>query len=208
MEPKVIKLIPIEKTFSITWDITRRCNYDCMYCSPRWHNTTSKLKTLDEFKSDWLDIYKKTYYKNLKYKISISGGEATINKDFMPFIEWIKEQYGDKINKILLTTNGSASLNYYKKLYTLIDNVSFSTHSEHIDEQKFFDTVINLKKELPEDKFIHVNIMNEFWNQDRILLYQKILTEHNISHSVNEINYELQTRTFPILKGNLNLAIQ
>lgn len=207
MESKVVKIIPVEKTFSITWDITRRCNYDCMYCPTNWHNSTSKLKTLDEFKADWLDIYNKTYSKNLKYKISISGGEATINKDFMPFIEWIREKYGDKISKVLLTTNGSASFSYYKKLYKVIDNISFSTHSEHINEQKFFNTIINLKKTLSKDKFIHVNIMNEFWNQDRILLYRKILTENNISYSVNEIKYDLQTRSFPIIKGNLNLAL-
>lgn len=207
MEHKVIKLVPAEKVFSITWDITRRCNYDCMYCPTNWHDSTSKLKTLAEFKSDWLNIHSKTYTKDLKYKISISGGEATINKDLLPFLKWIRDQYGDKINKILLTTNGSASYNYYKKIYEVVDNVSFSTHSEHINEQKFFDTVVKLKKNLSKDKFIHVNIMNEFWNQDRILIYRKILTENNISYSVNEIKYDLQTRSFPIIKGNLNLAI-
>lgn len=207
MEHKVIKLVPSEKVFSITWDITRRCNYDCMYCPTNWHDSTSKLKTLAEFKSDWLNIHSKTYTKDLKYKISISGGEATINKDLLPFLKWIRDQYGDKINKILLTTNGSASYNYYKKIYEVVDNVSFSTHSEHINEQKFFDTVVKLKKNLSKDKFIHVNIMNEFWNQDRILIYRKILTENNISYSVNEIKYDLQTRSFPIIKGNLNLAI-
>lgn len=207
MEHKVIKLVPSEKVFSITWDITRRCNYDCMYCPTNWHDSISKLKTLAEFKSDWLNIHSKTYTKDLKYKISISGGEATINKDLLPFLKWIRDQYGDKINKILLTTNGSASYNYYKKIYEVVDNVSFSTHSEHINEQKFFDTVVKLKKNLSKDKFIHVNIMNEFWNQDRILIYRKILTENNISYSVNEIKYDLQTRSFPIIKGNLNLAL-
>lgn len=207
MESKVVKLIPTEQTFSITWDITRRCNYDCMYCPPKWHDANSELKTLDQFKSDWANIYNKTYTRNLKYKISISGGEATINKDFIPFLEWVRHNYNDKINKIVLTTNGSASFSYYKKLYQLIDNISFSVHSEHIDEQRFFATVINLKKQLPKDKFVHVNIMNEFWNQDRIITYKKILEENNISYSVNEIKYDLQTRALPVIKGNLNLAI-
>lgn len=207
MEPKVIKLVPSEKTFSINWQSTRRCNYDCMYCPTNWHDSTNKLKTLNELKSNWLDIYNKTNSKNLKYKISISGGEATINKDLLPFLQWIRNQYGNKINKILLTTNGSASYNYYTKILEVVDNISFSIHSEHINEQKFFDTVINLKQILSNDKFIHVNIMNEFWNQDRIVLYRKILTENNISYSVNEINYDLQTRSYPIIKGNLNLEI-
>ena len=55
--------------------------------------------------------------------------------------------------------------------------------------------------------FIHVNIMNEVWNQKRIVLYTDILNKHSISYSINEIDYELKTRSFPIMKGKQNLEI-
>ena len=60
--------------------------------------------------------------------------------------------------------------------------------------------------QLPEHKHIHVNIMNEWWNEDRIPMYCDILKSYNISHNVNQINYSWQTRTIPIMKGKLNLA--
>jgi hypothetical protein len=122
-------------------------------------------------------------------------------------IHWLRDRYTDRIKQILLTTNGSATYNYYCKLFEVVDNISFSTHTEHINEQRFFDTVIRLHKNIASDKFIHVNIMNEIWNQSRIPYYQELLTLHNISHNVNEIDYGLKTREIPIMKGKLNLAI-
>jgi hypothetical protein len=76
-----------------------------------------------------------------------------------------------------------------------------------MNEQAFFDTVIALKNTISEDKFIHVNVMNEFWNQDRIAYYQKLLEDNRINHYLNQLNYSFQTRTIPIMKGKLNLAI-
>jgi molybdenum cofactor biosynthesis enzyme MoaA len=178
-----------------------------MYCPTQWHDDTSKHKSLDELKSNWISIYNQSSHRNLKYKIGFTGGEVTGNRAFYPLIRWLREEYADNIKQILLTTNGSATYNYYLKLFEVVDNISFSTHTEHINEQRFFDTVVKLHKNIHSDKFIHVNIMNETWNQDRIPHYQKLLTDHNISHNVNEIDYGLQTRAIPIMKGKLNLAI-
>lgn len=204
---QVIKITPTDEVFSITWELGRRCNYDCMYCSPKWHDNTSRHKDLDTLKKNWIEIFQRTQARKLKYKISFTGGEVTGNRSFLPFVKWLRSEYADYLSQILLTTNGSATFKYYLKLFEVIDNISFSTHSEHIDEQKFFDTVIALSKAISKDKFLHVNIMDEFWNQDRIPQYQKLLTENNINYYVNQISYEFQTRTIPIMKGKLNLAI-
>jgi molybdenum cofactor biosynthesis enzyme MoaA len=177
-----------------------------MYCGPQWHDATSKHKSLAELKTNWIELHNQSRYLGLKYKISFTGGEVTGNRDFYPFVKWLRSEYKD-IGQILLTTNGSATYKYYAKLFEVVDNISFSVHSEHIDEQKFFDTVIKLKQTINSHKFIHVNIMDEHWNKDRIPAYQKLLSEHNISHNVNEIDYTQQTRTIPIMKGKLNLAI-
>lgn len=204
---KIIQIKPVTRVFSITWNMGNRCNYDCMYCPPKFHSSTTPHKTLDELKHTWLNILSQTQEKNLKYKISVSGGEITGNRDFMPFLQWLREHYSDQLDIILLTTNGSATYKYYKKLFELVDNISFSVHSEHINEKKFFDCVIKLHTELPENKHMHINIMDEWWNQGRIKLYCDILSKHNISHNVNQIDYSHQTRVVPIMKGNLNLAV-
>ena len=205
MDSRIIQVTPTDQCFSITWELGRRCNYDCMYCGPQWHDDHSKHKSLDELKANWIGIYEQSQYLGLLYKISFTGGEVTGNRDFYPFVKWLRENYGNRIKKLLLTTNGSATYKYYVKMFEVMDNISFSVHSEHIDEQKFFDTVIKLHSTIARDKFIHVNIMNEFWNQDRILMYERLLKQHKISYNVNKIEYSYQTRTIPIMKGNLNL---
>jgi organic radical activating enzyme len=201
---KVIKIQPIDNVFSLTWNFGPRCNYDCMYCPTKFHNNITSHYTLLYLQNYWQNIFEKTKHRGLLYKISITGGEVTGNKDFIPFIQWLRDNHNQHIFKILLTTNGSATKKYYEKLYNLIDNISFSTHSEHIDEQKFFKTITSIK--LPEGKHMHVNIMDEFWNQDRIELYKKILEKHQISYGVNEINYNHKIRDYPIFKGKLNLG--
>lgn len=207
MTAKIIKINPTEQYYSLTWKLTTRCNYDCMYCPPEWHTSSGELHSLSTLQTAWKSIQQKTNHHNLPYKISFTGGEVTINKDFLPFVQWLRENYADNIFSILLTTNGSASISYYKKLFTLVDNISFSLHSEHVNEQKFFDTVLTLKKTLTNKQCLHVNIMNEFWNQDRIVKYKKKLTDYDISYSVNQINYNLQTRSIPIFKGKLNIDV-
>lgn len=207
MTKQVIRVEPVNDVMSITWMLGKRCNYDCMYCPTALHDSTSSHLTLEELQQVWKSIVEKSARFGLKYKLSFTGGEATSNKHLVPFLTWLRAQYNDMLFGVLLTTNGSATTSYYKRLFALVDNISFSTHSEFINEKKFFNTVIALKESLPESKFIHVNIMDEFWNKDRISKYTDLLTANNISHSVNVIDYSRGTRAQPILQGKLNLDI-
>lgn len=209
MTNSIIKITPNEPCFSINWVITNKCNYDCMYCHDYLHSGKN-VYSLSQLQSYWIDIFNKTRNKNLKYKICFSGGEPTSNKDFIKFVIWLREQYDEYIHKIVLSTNGSASLAYYKKLFTMVNNISFSFHSEHADEKKFFDKMIKLRKTISPmstKNFMHINIMNEYWNVERIPLYTELLDKYKISYSVSEIAYSHGTRTFPILKGKANLEI-
>jgi len=108
---------------------------------------------------------------------------------------------------MLVITNGSASKRYYQRLAALVDSISFSTHSEFFDEQKFFEKVFLIDQQMirPE-KSVHVNIMNEYWNQDRIDLYKQLLDDRGVSYSVNTIDYSAKIRDFPVQKGQLNLG--
>jgi hypothetical protein len=162
---------------------------------------------MEELKSAWLTIFDKTKNLNLLYKISFTGGELTANKNFLPFVTWLRDNYAEHLFKLLVTTNGSASTGYYQKMFNSVDNITFSMHTEHIDEQKFFNMILDLSRNLPDGKFLQVAIMNEHWNQDRIPLYTKLLDKNNISYNVNEIDYSYQTRKYPIFLGKLNLEV-
>jgi organic radical activating enzyme len=178
-----------------------------MYCPAELHDTTSIPHNLETMKQVWQNIYNKSKDKNLPYKISFTGGEVTANKNFLPLVQWIRETF-DEVKMILFTTNGSASKNHYLKLAKYVESISFSTHSEFMNEEEFFIKVEAVDKiMLRPDKSVHVNIMDEYWNQDRILLYQQWLTDRNISYSINSIDYESKTRNFIFTKGTQNLAI-
>jgi len=176
-----------------------------MYCPADLHDDYSTALTLEQLQRYWISIYEKSKHKNLKYKISFTGGEVTVNKNFRPFVQWLKNEYSQNIFQLLCTTNGSASTAYYLQLFQYMDNISFSFHSEHANEQEFFNTVIQLSQSIPPNKFIHVNIMDEYWNKERIARYTDLLTQKNISHSVNKIDYSKATRSTVVFKGQQNL---
>ena len=185
--------------------IGARCNYDCMYC-PSWsHNDDRPHHTFEDLKTVWSNFYSATRDKNLPYRISFTGGEVTANKNFLPLIEFLRQQ--DISMRMLVTTNGSASKRYYQRLATLVDTISFSTHSEFFDEKKFFEKVFLINQQMirPE-KSVHVNIMDEYWNQDRIELYKQLLDTKSVSYSVNAIDYSAKIRDFSVQKGQLNLG--
>lgn len=200
----IVKIDPIPKYFSITWMLGSRCNYECMYCPSELNDKTSQHHDIDTLKSLFQQILQKTKHQGLGYKISFTGGEVTTNKNFLPFLEWIKTLPHQ--TKFFLTTNGSASLNFYKRLAKVVDGITFSTHSEFIDEKKFFTIVRDLNKIMTRpEKSLHVNIMDEYWNQDRIKLYENFCKDHVISYSINRIDYRSQTRTEVLKKGQYNI---
>lgn len=202
----IISVEPIEKVFSITWMIGRRCNYDCMYCPTELHDKVSSHHDLLKLKEAWKNIHYQTSAKQLAYKISFTGGEVTANKNFLPFVIWLKQNYN--ISSILITTNGSAGLKYYEKLTNYVDSISFSTHTEFMNEKLFFQKVIYLNKLMPRPKkSFHVNIMDEFWAKDRIQLYEKFCMKNEISFSINKIEYDKKTRAEVLKNGRSNLEI-
>ena len=204
---KIVAVRPVPEYFSLTWMLGSRCNYDCMYCPSDLHDATSRPHDLETMQQTWRNIYDKTQHKRLPYKINFTGGEVTANKNFLPLTQWLRNNYTD-IAMIVVTTNGSASQRYYEDLSQHVESISFSTHSEFMDEQRFFGTVYAINQLMTRPKkSVHVNIMDEYWNQDRISVYKKWLDQHSISYSVNSINYEHAVRTTILQQGQSNLEV-
>lgn len=199
---KIVKIEPAINYFSISWKIHNRCNFDCMYCPAKWHDNYSTMKTLDQLQNTWLKVFAKSSKLNLPYKIYFSGGEVTINKNFKPFIAWLRKNYKNRLYGVGVTSNGSASDKYYLSLFKQLDWLSFSTHTEHMNMYKFFDTAKKLSDfARKENKSFHVNIMNEYWAEDKIKEFKENCTKNQINYSINEINYNHKTRDYPIFKN-------
>jgi MoaA/NifB/PqqE/SkfB family radical SAM enzyme len=205
---KIIRIEPVPEFFSLTWMLGSFCNYDCMYCPSELHDHQSKNHDLADLKMAWQKIHKKTQHLSMPYKLSFTGGEVTASKSFLPFVKWLRNKKNKfNVKMISITTNGSASVRYYTDLANFVESISFSTHSEFINEKKFFETcvAINSKMIRPQKSF-HVNIMDEPWNQDRIELYKKFLSNNDISYSVNEIDWRYKIRDYNISKGKYNIG--
>ena len=133
---KIINVRPTDSMISLTWMIGSRCNYDCMYCPTELHDNVSAHADLEKLKTAWHSMHEKTSDLGLPYKISFTGGEVTANKSFLPLIEYLQSGKFN-IGQLLVTTNGSASQNYYRRLSQIVDCISFSTHSEFFNEKDF-----------------------------------------------------------------------
>lgn len=176
-----------------------------MYCPSELHDSTSKFHDLETLKGAWHNIYAESSHLKIKYKISFTGGEVTANKNFLPLIQWLRENYTE-IERIDITTNGSASVKYYKKLSSMVESISFSTHSEFFNEAEFFKKVLAIHQLMQRPKkSVHVNIMNEYWNQSRISLYKTWLANNNVDYLINEIDYSKQIRNVVFHKGKQNI---
>lgn len=205
VDKKIIKIEPTNPIFTVTWNIGLRCNFDCMYCPEKYHNLTDTDLTLKELQERWQIIFAKTQQRGLKYKLAFTGGEVTVNKNFLPFLQWLNTHYKEYISETGITTNGSASRQYYLDVIAIdiVSFISFSTHSEFFNEQKFFKTVVAVN-EISSllNKSIHVNVMNEFWNTTKSNRYCNFLKEQNINYSLNEIDYSYKIRDTVKINSN------
>jgi len=195
------KIIPTEHYFLVSWIQHIRCNYDCMYCPENRHNNYSPLPDFDIMCQHWKQVFEKTKHRNLPYGISFSGGEATINKDFISFVEWLSVHYGQNIARIGITTNGSASVAYYLRLFEKLTFISVSTHSEHMSNN-FFNKIKILNTYAKEhNKTAFVNVMQEYWATEQIKKTIDFCKKHDIPYSISKIKYNLPgSRTWPIFK--------
>lgn len=206
-DQKIIEIHPVEQFFRVNWRIDTRCNYDCSYCAEEWHSKTSPIRSISDLQLSWIKIYTLAHTRNLPIQLTIMGGEPTTNHNLVPFIEWLFLNYKNNLGKVGLSTNGSAPLKIYIKLMQYLQFISFSVHSEFFNERSFFSKILALRKSIPinTNKQIDVTIMDEHWNRSRFDVYEKILQKNHINYKFISINWNLATRTIPIINSKNQL---
>jgi MoaA/NifB/PqqE/SkfB family radical SAM enzyme len=158
-------IIPINADpFVITWDVGRRCNYDCSYCPSHRHDNFSahaaieNLKSTADFVFDYSSLIAE-YRNNKDFHISFTGGEPTVHPKFIEFAEYLRSKYKNnftqKFNlKLDLTTNGAMSSRTAQSVIDNFDYVTVSYHAEADDKLiqivkarilQFNDSSISLK---------------------------------------------------------------
>lgn len=149
----------------IVWDLGRRCNYDCTYCTAWMHSTTApfndfeKYKRTAEFIDKYFSIYAKHHRANWKLMISFTGGEPAVNPAFFDLLIFIKEKY--PYMKLNLTTNGTWNERRGRFLLDHLDSITVSYHCEGTQKQKNLvkQNLLWVHKAIENKNKLKVNVM-------------------------------------------------
>tara|TARA_A100001035_G_scaffold200284_1_gene160772 strand:+ start:797 stop:1777 length:981 start_codon:yes stop_codon:yes gene_type:complete len=116
------KLETVPKFKSMTWVSHTYCNYSCDYCVPEFYN--GKYRWKDDF-TDIINLVK-NFRKNSPLRFDIMGGEPTLWPKFSDLCKKINDT-GEK-NYITFSTNGSRTINWWKKFDAPTSEVVLSFH--------------------------------------------------------------------------------
>lgn len=182
----MIKTIAIKSCvptpMTVTWDLGRRCNYDCTYCEASRHNNYSSHRTLEELKTtlEFVKQYGKIYGHD-DVSINFTGGEPTVNPIFFEFAEYCKN---NNVN-IGLTSNGAFSTKFVENVINNFEWVTISYHAEA--DKKLKEMVLNNIKSLHNRIRLRVNVMMHVDYWDECVSVCKMLGELNIPYNPRPI---------------------
>lgn len=194
--------------FQVTWDLGRRCNYDCSYCPAIRHDNFSPHATLDELKNntDFLFEYIDTYMQHRDFKktsISFTGGEPTVNPNFIPFIRYLKNKYEKKYSNqwrasFALTSNGAMSQKMAQKVMENFEHCTVSYHAESNLKlkQQVKDRIMQFHTEGVKYNFsVSVNVMFHAAYFDECRELCDFLHEQNVKYVPRVIGEEPGSRS-------------
>jgi len=167
------KIIPIKSiglalspdnvpAFLLDWEITKRCNLDCSYCTtdPEWggHVNSSPQPSLEDclksidFIYEYVDMYMQ-HKKPTQRKVilNVYGGESLFHPNIIEILIACREKYKKYSDRweltITTTTNAIITKKIWDKIVPLIDEFTVSYHAENLEKQEklFFNNLLSLK---------------------------------------------------------------
>ena len=143
----------IDEQMNLLWYFSKKCNYDCSYCSELLHDKTSDYLVEEKFQVALRNL-SNCPISNIQ--ISISGGEPYLDPGIIEKMKALKNIDNKKIG-LHLTSNGSANLEKYVHSLQCIDSLTISSHLEFSKTEIFLKKMKALQKE--SSFVINVNVM-------------------------------------------------
>jgi MoaA/NifB/PqqE/SkfB family radical SAM enzyme len=183
IETTAINLANVE-VMMVTWDMGRRCNYDCSYCEVSRHDNVSPHHNLEELLHTFNFIHRWTLeYNNARLipvdhiNINFTGGEPTMNPAFWELADTIKSNYSNF--RLSLTTNGAWNSKYTDKIIDRFAGVTVSYHAEgHPNLKKQVIANILALKETSIKLQVNVMIHADHWEE--CLFVYEYLKSHGV----------------------------
>lgn len=144
---------------SVIFELTRKCNLQCKHCCINADNTLYEGTDLDT--SSIIRILSNFIEIN-PYKITLTGGEPLLRKDFFSILKYLRKKYNGKIS---VMTNGTLiDKDNVKKLVKYINQIDISL--DGIDEETcslirgkgVFEKVLKAVNLLKENDFNNISL--------------------------------------------------
>lgn len=137
IDRKIIEIKNAKSDIFVYWVITDFCNQSCVYCPSSLHigtyaNTVNSGYPTDEEIDLFIDkLIDHSNVTGKKLFVCLSGGEPTLHNKIGDIISRLKS-YG----QIMIMTNGTRSVNWWKTLTTMPHQVVITLHPEYYDSKK------------------------------------------------------------------------
>jgi len=142
--------------YQILWDLTRRCNYNCSYCWPGIHNKVEKFIPIDLILESCNNFINCTQGNKIRW--NFGGGEPTTHPGFIDIISYLKSRN----QNILVTSNVSKRLSFWKEACKYINNINLSAHFEYMNKQHFIHVLqifMDRHDSISDENWIEVKLM-------------------------------------------------
>lgn len=136
-------------SFHLQWHITERCNLRCKHCymEEKFLKNELSLEKLFKVLDNYLKLVKKWEIPRQKTRISITGGEPLVRKDFFKFLERCYQhkdltKYGILTNGILINNE---LVKRFKKLevdYVQVSLEGMKTNNNYIRGEGTFKKIV------------------------------------------------------------------
>lgn len=173
--------------FVVNWCLGSTCNFACSYCPESLHDGKRPWHSTENIKS-FVDKVK-TYHPDKQIYFEFTGGEVTLNKDFIEICKFCTEHDV----KVGFITNGSRTLRWWEENKHYFDHVIMSFHSEFAKADHFCKVVELLHLNVRT----HVNIMMNPSAWDICMdVAHKVKDIGNISIALQPLIHDLATELY------------
>ena len=171
------------RVLTVQWNTSKRCNFDCSYCSPHVHDAVSPFLDLDQSMIFVRAMHDRCVFRDQQIKWVFTGGEPFIDPGFMDLVSEIGTF--STTQQLNVTTNGSVSGSIYERAAELFDGITVSLHLERSPEeiQATLDKMLVIRSRC----LLSVNVMFLPGQLDRVESAVEWLQANSIAFVVRKI---------------------